>query len=157
MGIDWKEHPEFKGYFANKYGDIYSSKSNKILRQRSTKRGYKEIKISQAGVTKTYLAHRLIAECFFGKLDPAETIDHINFVKDDNRIENLRVLSAKDNHSAALHRVKRGFSHYATKISEDDLEVIKTLSENGWPQLAIAEKFECNQSTISRILRRSYV
>lgn len=47
--------------------------------------GYLRIKIKG----KIYLSHRLIFAMFNGKL-PKEEIDHINRIRTDNRIENLR-------------------------------------------------------------------
>lgn len=49
------------------------------------KDGYLRIKIKK----KCYLAHRLVFAYFNGRF-PKEEIDHINRVRTDNRIENLR-------------------------------------------------------------------
>lgn len=47
---------------------------------------------------RRYYAHRIAWICFYGSI-PADgmTIDHINGVRDDNRIENLRLVSIGDN------------------------------------------------------------
>lgn len=45
---------------------------------------------------KKYL-HRLVWEMHFGPIDQAGQIDHINGVRSDNRIENLRVVSSELN------------------------------------------------------------
>jgi hypothetical protein len=54
------------------------------------------VKVHLAG--KSYLAHRLIYKWVHGEDIPeGKLIDHINGKKDDNRIDNLRVLSNADN------------------------------------------------------------
>lgn len=54
--------------------------------------GYRQIQIKK----RLYLAHRLAWLYEFGRW-PEQTIDHINGVKDDNRINNLREVSMRQN------------------------------------------------------------
>lgn len=56
-------------------------------------KGYRAIKIDG----KSYKEHHLIWLYHTGSL-PKEQIDHINQIKDDNRIENLRECSNAENH-----------------------------------------------------------
>lgn len=58
--------------------------------------GYRIIKIAHQGKRITSMAHRLAWALYYGKY-PDHDIDHINRVKNDNRIENLRELSASLN------------------------------------------------------------
>ena len=56
------------------------------------KEGYRVI-----GINRTqYLAHRLLWKLHTGK-DPSYEIDHINRCREDNRIENLRVVTQSEN------------------------------------------------------------
>lgn len=54
--------------------------------------GYRQIQIKK----RLYLAHRLAWLYEFGYW-PEKTIDHINGIKDDNRIDNLREVSMQQN------------------------------------------------------------
>jgi hypothetical protein len=47
---------------------------------------------------KKYLAHRLIWLCVYGSW-PIEQIDHINGIRDDNRLSNLRECTRSQNHA----------------------------------------------------------
>lgn len=42
---------------------------------------------------KSYRAHRIVWEMHNGKIEDGYQIDHINHVRDDNRIENLRLVT----------------------------------------------------------------
>jgi hypothetical protein len=59
---------------------------------RPSPRGYINIGIDDA----TYRAHRIVFALFYGRW-PIGEVDHINRVKHDNRIENLRECTKKEN------------------------------------------------------------
>tara|TARA_R110001606_G_scaffold123926_5_gene257224 strand:+ start:704 stop:1204 length:501 start_codon:yes stop_codon:yes gene_type:complete len=58
------------------------------------KYGYKQVKVKG----KIYRAHRLVWIMIHGSIDPKLSIDHIDGVKDNNRINNLRLVTHQDNH-----------------------------------------------------------
>lgn len=56
--------------------------------------GYLQVQVSK----KLYMVHRIIWEMHHGvKILPNLEIDHINHIRDDNRIENLRVVTKQGN------------------------------------------------------------
>lgn len=58
-----------------------------------TKNGYVRVRING----QLLMAHRLIWEMFNGPIPEGFEIDHINHVRTDNRIENLRLVTHADN------------------------------------------------------------
>lgn len=57
------------------------------------KDGYIRVRI----YSKNYPIHRLIYIYYFGDFDSVLEIDHINRIRDDNRIENLRLTTNQEN------------------------------------------------------------
>lgn len=66
---------------------------------------YAEVKLRIGGPRtercKSFLVHRLVADAFIKPLEPGEQVDHKNGLHNDNRVENLRVLTWLDH--AKLH------------------------------------------------------
>lgn len=56
---------------------------------------------------KTYHVHKLVAETFLVKVDGKNYIDHINGIKTDNRIDNLRWCTPKENANFELSIINR--------------------------------------------------
>jgi hypothetical protein len=50
--------------------------------------------------------HRLVAEAFIGPRPIDKTVDHINRVRDDNRIENLRYATASEQNKNRVFKPK---------------------------------------------------
>ena len=65
----------------------------KILTPKDNGRGYKTVRI---GNRYPYI-HRLVAQAFINNPNNLPEIDHINTIKDDNRVENLRWVNRKMN------------------------------------------------------------
>lgn len=98
---DWARIQGFP-YLISKQGDVYSIKSNRFLKPYLSTRGYKIICLETKGKRKRLFLHRLIAEAFIPNPDNKPYIDHINCIKTDNRIENLRWVTSKENSNNPL-------------------------------------------------------
>lgn len=61
------------------------------------KDGYLRVSLKFNGKSKTKPLHRLVAETFLPLIEGKNEVDHINGVRDDNRLENLRFCNPQEN------------------------------------------------------------
>ena len=71
----------------------------RILKQGSDSGGYKQVNLYKDKKPKRILVHKLVAVAFLNH-KPKETklvVNHINFNKVDNRVENLEIITQREN------------------------------------------------------------
>lgn len=85
-----------------KFGNRLKVNGEMILKPALGKRGYYVVSLNHNGKSKTFTIHRLIAEAFIPNPLNKKFIDHINTIKTDNRIENLRWVTNKENSNNIL-------------------------------------------------------
>ena len=94
MSVDYKDLFEYRD--GNLYWKFSPSPINKVKvgdKAGCLSKGYVKIQYDY----KSLKAHRIIWEMFNGKIPTGLTIDHINNNREDNRIENLQLLTNKQN------------------------------------------------------------
>lgn len=105
MKEEWKSL-EFKGlpnYSVSNLGRVWNHKSGKIWLGSKDRGGYMKL--------GNYCIHRLVAEAFIPNPENKPCVDHINTDRSDNRAENLRWVSHKENNENPLTR-----KHYSESL-----------------------------------------
>lgn len=105
-------HPVFTNYSADEDGSVYSMNYNKTgtikrLREGNNGNGYLQVSLWKDGKAKQYLVHRFVYECINGAIPDGYHVDHRNFVRYDNRIENLRAIPARENEGRISEKGKK--------------------------------------------------
>ena len=86
----WKTIDKFKNYEVSTNGEVRNIKTGKVLKPWMCRKGYLYVSLSN-GLGKTNCSvHSLVAEAFIPNPENKPTVDHINRVKSDNVIANLR-------------------------------------------------------------------
>ena len=95
--MSYKSIKGFENYIIYEDGLIYNEKRNRFMKELKESNGYMRVKLSKDGKQKNFYVHRLIALTFIPNPDNKKCIDHINRIRDDNRIENLRWATHSEN------------------------------------------------------------
>ncbi len=113
----WKAIKGLEGYYeASDDGQIRSvtrtfmSKDGRkvttigrVLKPALTKAGYLKVSIYVEGQKHTRQVHKLVALAFLDNPENKPQIDHKNGIRTDNRVSNLRWVTAKENSNMPLH------------------------------------------------------
>lgn len=111
---NWREIPYLPGYKASRDGYIYNIKTQRTL-VGSYRNGY--LRASIKG--RTYSVHVLIYNTFVGEIPKGMVLDHINGIRDDNRLENLRCVTQSEN----MHNAQKNGHKGQHKVAQYDLEM----------------------------------
>lgn len=129
-----KDIPGFEGlYAATKCGKIWSYASKRFKDQQDRK-GYRKVMLFKNGKCYNRYVHRLVWETYRGPIPKGMEINHLNEIRDDNRLENLELVTHYQNlmygnrtkkHSESLKRstklLRGGDCNFATKYKVTNL------------------------------------
>lgn len=148
-GETWKPLVGYEGYYSvSDLGRVRSesreiTKTNgstylaqkRILVTYKNKKGYLTCCISKGGSNTAPLVHRLEAISFLPNPDKLPEVNHINGIKEDNRLVNLEWCSGKQNVTHAIRiglikpRLGKDSAHKKAVINTLTKEVFHTLKE----------------------------
>lgn len=154
----WKDVVGYEGlYEVSSVGRVKNHKTGLILKQQSNKRGYSIISLLVGPKRRSHLAHRLVAKAFIPNLENKPTVNHIDFNKSNNQIDNLEwctILENNDHYLSTPKEIQLEILRNPTKLNEEKVRIIKCLiysKERKIRLREIGDKFKVTQQMIGMI------
>lgn len=157
--VDAAEFTKYiKSCGAKIHGDshIYTEKGKPMSRQ--ARNGYYVVRKSIKGKTYYFMEHRIIWCWHNGEIPEDKVINHIDFDRANNHIENLELVTQLEN---VKHTIESGRARYAkgcesgkALLNEDEVKLVRYLRKNGWSQQQVFSLFKDmkNENTVSRVV-----
>ena len=109
----WKDIDRYEGlYQVSNFGRVKSIGYGKerVLKAGVNSRGYLNVVLFKDGKGKSFTVHRLVAIAFIPNPENKEQIDHIDTVRTNNRVSNLRWCTQEENQNNSLTKKRRSKS-----------------------------------------------
>lgn len=120
-------------YYVSDSGNVYSNKflNMKELKQVKMGNGYKIVTLYIDDIRVTRLVHRLVAECFLSNYSESLQVNHIDCVRDNNNIENLEMVTCKENtnHTQRCYFNRKPFNIKLTNYYTKEIIIVKTYKD----------------------------
>jgi hypothetical protein len=103
MDEQWKIIGEAPNYAVSNFGRIKNVKTDRIRKASPTNLGYLQVGLNQNGKTIFRLVHRLVAQAFIPNPEELPEVNHKDFNKNNNSVDNLEWVNHKTNMTHNWH------------------------------------------------------
>lgn len=113
-GEEWRNIPDYSKYEVSSLGRFRNKKTGRIMARKVSDHthGYAMVGMHRdsKGKQHTSLAHRIVALVFVPNPSSKSVVNHINHVRDDNRVSNLEWATMSENATASIHYYEHDIS-----------------------------------------------
>jgi hypothetical protein len=145
-----KDLPGFDGYYkVSKHGVVYSLKSKqlKALKGGNVRRGYRGVTLYRNGKAHLRLVHRAVAEAFLPNPDGLPHVNHKDYNKQNNSVDNLEWCKESEN----MRHLIQGARH-SRFLAPDAVLEIRQRHAAGESQASLAKQFDRSPGAICQIV-----
>jgi hypothetical protein len=148
----WLTIPFEDQYEVSDLGRVRNKQTKHIKSLRYNKGGYLRVTLYPSG--KTYAVHSLVGKVFLQEFyREGLQIDHLNSVRDDNRLCNLEWVTAKENTRRINKRADvKGMKNPCSKITEQQAYYIKYTFDI--PNSVMCRELGLSRSIVEKIRNR---
>lgn len=143
-------------YIVNRDGSIFSLKSRKKLKPQDNGNGYKKVSFRKNGKTLQKYVHRVVMECFSYSDIPGLEVDHIDRIKSNNNVDNLRWVTPSQNQSEMVGNRYSSPRKCRTYSEEEKYQALKMFN-NGWRVVTVSKRLGIPRQTVSTWIKKEGV
>lgn len=159
----WKRINGYPNYEVSNLGNVKNSRG-RIMKQRTTPRGYKEIGLRRAEDGQSFfLVHRLVANAFVSNADEKPQVNHIDGNPLNNQSSNLEWVTQSENQ---LHAYETGLQ----EVTDDQVNRLRGFAKGRRKPVRVVNKklgidevfnsiaeasrnVDCNEKTLRNVLK----
>lgn len=113
-------------YQVSNLGNVKSLVSNKQKFKSNHSQGYLRVSLWKNNKGKDHYIHRLVVQSFIGTIPKDKQVNHIDGNKHNNRIDNLEIVTPKEN---IHHAIKTG-------LTKSPLGIVNKTSKSGFANIS---------------------
>lgn len=149
---EWKDLKGYEGrYKIGSNGEIMN-KRGLLLKQSLDTDGYKLITLYN-GKRKMFRVHRLVVENFIGSIPDGMQVNHIDYNRANNHVENLEIVTRLENVRHSYDRIAKANSKRNSKVTIREVDEIKEKYSTGkYTQIELGNMYGLKRSGISDLL-----
>lgn len=160
---EWRRVTVHPRYEVSDLGRVRNSITGRVLAATPRKNGYVSVIFKDGDSQKRYYAHRLVADAFLGGIREDQVVNHLNFIRNDNRASNLEVTTtalnvkySKDAGRLAANgdNSPKGEAHKISKVNEAAVYEIRSGFVEGRRKADLARQFNITPTQIANIINR---
>lgn len=153
MNETWKNLYNFSTYQISNTGRVRKTELRKLSIDSV---GYHRLHLSRDNHQRVIGVHRAVWESFVGPIPPDKMINHKNGIKTDNRLENLELVTNRENieHYKNNLLTYRGEKVNTSKLNGNKIRKIREKFENGYSASRLMRDYGVSRTTIQRIVKR---
>lgn len=138
-------------YSVSNHGDVFSHRARRNLTPKKSWAGYLRITLCNGSNNhKTIGIHRLVAEAFIPNPENKPTVNHVNEIKNDNRVENLEWATFAEQNAHGT-RTKRAIAHTDWKKRNKKMDYVTIAKKHDYSKQSM-----CNRKMV-RVLKNGSV
>lgn len=132
-------------------GRVWSNRSKRFLSQYPNNHGYMTAKLFDGKGTSHYV-HRLVARAFLPNLNNLPVVNHKDFDRANNHVDNLEWCTPEYNYA---HAVNSDRPNGKRKLTAEDVKVIRLKHSQGVSQVSLIDEYHVSPGLMSGIVNRS--